>query len=87
MVDLVDVFVDQAVVEQAVAVVEPDVVTDHADQDVREGRGEAGQLSDVPLGGPRLVQTNTEVAGWDTQSYLDIRYQISCLPPSLSSPG
>ena len=72
VVDLVDVFVDQAVVEQAVAVVEPDVVAEHADQDVSQGRGEAGQLSDVPVGGSHLVETNTQVAGWDTQSYLDI---------------
>ena len=73
MVDLVDVFVDQPVVEQPVPVVEPDVVAEHADQDVREGGGEAGQLSDVPLGGSRLVQTNTEVPGRDTQSYLHTR--------------
>ena len=73
MVDLVNVFVDQPVVEQAVAVVEPDVVAEHADQDMSQGGGEAGQLSDVPLGGSHLVETNTEVAGWDTQSYLDIR--------------
>ena len=73
VVDLVDVFVDQPVVEQPVPVVEPDVVAEHADQDVREGGGEVGQLSDVPLGGSGLVQTNTEVPGRDTQSYLHIR--------------
>ena len=49
MVDLVDVFVDQPVVEQPVPVVEPDVVAEHADQDVGQGRGQAGQLSDLPL--------------------------------------
>ena len=50
MVDLVNVFVDQPVVEQAVAVIEPDVVAEHADQDMSQGGGEAGQFSDVPLG-------------------------------------
>ena len=49
MVDLVDVFVDQPVVEQPVPVVEPDVVAEHADQDVGQGRGQAGQLSDLPV--------------------------------------
>lgn len=49
VVDLVDVFVDQFVVEQSVAVVEPDVVAEHADQDMEERRGEVGQVSDVPV--------------------------------------
>ena len=49
MMDLVDVFVNPSVVEQSVAVVEPDVVAEHADQDVAEGRGQAGQLPEVPL--------------------------------------
>ena len=49
MVDLVDVFVDQFVVEESVAVVEPDVMTQHADQDMEERRGEVGQVSDVPV--------------------------------------
>ena len=34
VVNLVDVLVDQFVVEKSVAVVEPDVVTEHADQDM-----------------------------------------------------
>ena len=49
MMDLVDVFVNPSVVEQSVAVVEPDVVAEHADQDVGQGRGQAGQLSDLPV--------------------------------------
>ena len=80
--DLVDVFVNPSVVEQSVAVVEPDVVAEHADQDVAEGRGQAGQLPEVPLWWPRLVQTNTQVAGRNTQGYLNIRSQVG-LPPSL----
>ena len=46
---LVDVFVEQPVVQQPVAVVEPDVVAEHADQDVEEGRGEVGEVPDVPV--------------------------------------
>ena len=49
VVNLVDVFVDQFVVEKSVAVVEPDVVAEHADQDMEERRGEVGQVSDVPV--------------------------------------
>ena len=49
VVDLVDMFVDQFVVEESVAVVEPDVMTQHADQDMEERRGEVGQVSDVPV--------------------------------------
>ena len=49
VVDLVDVFVDQFVVEKSMAVVEPDVMTQHADQDMEERRGEVGQVSDVPV--------------------------------------
>ena len=44
-----DVFVDQPVVEEPVAVVEPDVVAEDADEDVSEGGGEAGQLPEVPV--------------------------------------
>ena len=59
MVDLVDVFVDQAVVEQAVAVVEPDVVAEHAHQDVEEAGGQVGERPQVSPGrgarGPEAV--------------------------------
>ena len=49
MVNLVNVFVDQFVVEESVAVVEPDVVAEHADQNVEESRGEVREVPDVPV--------------------------------------
>ena len=83
VVNLVDVLVDQFVVEKSVAVVEPDVVTEHAHQDVEERRGKVGEDPDVPLWRPRLVQPVAEVAGGDTQSNL-IEDDVSTHLPQLA---
>ena len=57
MMNLVNVFVDEFVVEETVTIVEPGVVTQHADQHVQQTRGDIRQLANIPVRSPLAPQT------------------------------
>ena len=70
MVDLVDVFVDESVVEQSVAIVEPCVMAQHGHKHMQQACAQVRQLSDVPPSCPLAPQTVAGISRQGTKHYL-----------------
>ena len=61
------------VVNAPVSVVEPEVMTHHADKHVSQARGQVGQLTDVPRGAAAVPESVAEHSSGDAEDNLSRR--------------
>jgi len=81
MVDLVDMFVDESVMQETMSVVKPGVMREDADQHVSECRLQGGEGGEGVKGGrPRRPQGEGGHPSWDAQNYLVDKHMLRHLP-------